>query len=364
MSLPQLFRNSTLGLLAASIQGSGLGETARIDWEKETEPSKLSLPLPEAKNQPRIPRPRRGLSIILTGASGFLGSAILQQLVADPNIKRIHCLAVRDPSHLPADLDPSRVIIHRGDLTQPLLGLPDSGTAAQIFAEADAVVHNGAEVSHLKSYGSLRAANVESTRELARLLLANCDMNLGVPDIHFVSTTGVAALANSETLPMAKLPSHAVPPTDGSLGYIGSKWASERLLEKLSARVGGLRVFIHRPSNITGNGVGNQDIVHNLLRYSKTLRIVPDLGDHSAALDFIGVDTVARTIIEDVWRSPSSDGVTYRHEAGETIVQSNDLREYLGHSDSDPFQVLPMKAWVSAATSAGMDELVASVLLN
>lgn len=75
--------------------------------------------------------------------------------------------------------------LHQGDLAAQRLGLSESA-AETIFAEANVVIHNGANVSFLKPYAALRAANVGLTRELVQMALPH-----HVP-IHYVSTAGVA----------------------------------------------------------------------------------------------------------------------------------------------------------------------------
>ena len=174
-------------------------------------------------------------------------------------------------------------------------------------------------------------------------------------------------LTGRDTLPEAQLPSHAKPASDGSHGYISSKWASERLLERLSDAVPGLRVFVHRASKITGEAVSNQDIVHSVLRFSSTLKAVPDLGSNFGTFDLISVDTAAKGILDDVFgakqaATSSAGGVTYRHQSGETVFPASQLKEYLGHSKATPFRVLAMEEWIAASKSAGLDELVASFL--
>ncbi|KAJ5998041.1 AMP-binding enzyme [Penicillium canescens] len=56
-------------------------------------------------------------------------------------------------------------------LTQPKLGLSEAD-ADMIFNTADAIIHNGPEVSYPKSYRSLKAANFEATSNSSNRLWA------------------------------------------------------------------------------------------------------------------------------------------------------------------------------------------------
>lgn len=378
ISLAELFQSSTLQGLADRIQGSSstsTGVVTQIDWEKETDPRELLRMSSESalvnSFSSATGSTAGGLSIVLTGATGFLGSAILRQLVSSPAISRIHCVAVRNTKRIDM-VDSPKVTVHAGDLAQPLLGLRDEQAAAAVFGGVHVIIHNGAEVSHMKNYMSLRAANVGSTRELARLAIRYHNRSSGIPPFHFVSTGGVALLTGWDSLPEMRLPPHAVPPVDGSHGYVSSKWASERLLERLSEGLPAVRVVVHRPSNITGDDVSDQDIVHSVLRFSTLLRAVPDLGADFGTFDLIRVETVAEGLLKDVFAvnatSMTADSavidqrVMYRHQSGETIVPASQLKEYLGESDTTAFEVLDMEDWITAAKANGMDELVGEFL--
>lgn len=113
--------------------------------------------------------------IFLSGVTGFLGCHLLQDLIYNSSAN-IHCL-VRVSSSSQSDaqhrLDSclrkynvsltreqlSRIIVHEGDLTLPLFGLPED-RFLQLSDCVDAVVHNGAHVNWLMTYAQLRPANV------------------------------------------------------------------------------------------------------------------------------------------------------------------------------------------------------------
>lgn len=216
---------------------------AAIDWDAETAvPADLAtrIDLGEASSKP--PKKRGGdtdLTVVLTGATGVLGRNLLARLLADPRVKTVYAVAVRPSASSSSSRIPPhpKLAIKPGDLTLPLLGLSPAD-AATIAAEADVFVHAAANRSFWDGYGALRAANVGSVREVVALAAAAAAAaaKRGVrARVHFVSSGEVGKY-------------HDVPPpTDGSDGYVASKWAAERFLEKAVVAVPGLDVVVHRP---------------------------------------------------------------------------------------------------------------------
>ncbi|KAJ0414063.1 Nonribosomal peptide synthetase 14 [Aspergillus carlsbadensis] len=361
LSVSDLFQASTLQLLAAQIDGTV--QSAPIDWEEETAPDETMVgPSPHINGTNGHEWPDRkpeGLSVLLTGATGFLGVHILRQLDKLPSIAHIHCVAIRRGEYgVPRKLavQSPKVVPHYGDLSLPHLGMKDS-ELADLFKQIDVVIHNGAEVSHMKHYQSLRAANLSSTKELAHRT-----MTRGIP-FHYISTGGVARLSPAETLFETSLATFP-PPADGSGGYVASKWASEVFLERLQGRFHG-NVWIHRPGSITGDDVPDLDVAHSLLRFSKRLKALPDLTGSTGFLDFINVDTVSEDIAAYLAKcTERNDGqVVYHHHCGEQVIPIGDLRNYLEKSEGQSIQVLPLEEWVEMAVQNGLNEVLASFML-
>jgi amino acid adenylation domain-containing protein/thioester reductase-like protein len=357
--LAELFQASTLETLASRLDGNKTAESDNIVWKEETA---LDVSLAPAIAHPRD-HPEKDLSVILTGSTGFLGRAIVRQLIADPRISTIHCLAVRPGRTLPEELvGSSKVIVYTGDLAAKRLGL-SAPQAQKIFSSAAAIIHNGAEVSHMKSYHSLRPTNVDSTRQLVELALrSSIDSGLRTPAFHYVSTAGVGHLLGTPAFPEQSV-SSSPPPVDGSDGYVAAKWASERILEQASERLG-LPVFIHRPSNITGPDVGDRDIIHNVWRWSEVLRAVPDLVAAGAkgAFDFVGVETCAKGITDTLFVQASAGHLAYIHQSGENVIPVEEFRECLQRNGGADVELVPFDQWVDKAVQAGLDDLVASFL--
>src|SRR5690606_27734995 len=113
---------------------------------------------PEENESPR--------HIFLTGATGFLGGRLLQELLTHTDAA-ITCL-LRDPSRLA--VKDSRITTICGDIEQPHFGLSENDWQ-ELAVRIDTVYHCAARVNVVQPYEVLRPANVNGTREVLRLAL-------------------------------------------------------------------------------------------------------------------------------------------------------------------------------------------------
>ena len=344
-------------------------DNGSIDWQAESSPPVDMADILPAMDLSRAAMPPR--VIVLTGVSGLLGHHLLNHLLAHTAAERIICLAVRrlssrlEQKELPRD---PCVVYYEGDLSRPFLGLTPE-EAASIFAEADAVIHNGADTSHLKCYADLRAANVGSTMTLAQLCLPR-----RIP-IHYTSSAGVAILYHdSDAFPEVAVtgPGSSLPARDGSFGYMCSKWTSERFLERMHDLYG-LRVFIHRPSTIIREGEdattarAQLDWVNALLHYTRRIKAVPRIKHNRGALDLVYVHSVCADVIKHVFdygnAGEGDKGVTYVHEVGDILIPLNRLQDIgLEQEEKQPFDILPVGEWMAKAVAAGLHPAVATLI--
>ncbi|KAK7961767.1 Hybrid PKS-NRPS biosynthetic cluster [Apiospora aurea] len=318
LPLLALFGNSTLSAMAQII---GLSPSL-------IEVGESMITGPDIRNS-------NGKVVVLTGATGLLGRGLLGALLDDPNVKQVHCLAVRNRASILDLQGVERLSVHNGDLGLPRLGLSEED-AASIFREADLVIHSGADVSYLKTYKSLRKCNVGSTMELAELCLGR------IIPFHYISTASIEYIVaehlvapgsaqasemnaaaslegqGSQRRPFGFGPESAapyppnLPVSEGgsatvghARGYVASKWASERFLERVKERFPSWPVSIHRPGIIIPEraaegmtpGLG---IVQNVSKYSALLRAMPSITNSymGVSIELVPLNTVVGKILE------------------------------------------------------------------
>ncbi|OFA07178.1 non-ribosomal peptide synthetase [Duganella sp. HH101] len=243
-------------------------------------------------------------SVLITGATGFLGAYLLRDLL-DATDAEIVCLvrAATLPECLQRiranlqsyglwrDGDERRIVPLQGDLAAPDLGL-DTDTFAAMAARVDAIFHNGGQVNFLAPYESLAAANAGGT--LAVLRLAS---SVRIKPVHLVSTLGV--YVTEDQLEATVRERSAPPKAEGQQGgYNQSKWVAEQLA--LAARARGLPVAVYRPARITGDsrtgGCNLGDYFSSWIKGCVQLGLAPRLdGD---GFDMAPVDYVSRAIVQ------------------------------------------------------------------
>ena len=218
--------------------------------------------------------------ILLTGASGFLGTQLLYQLLQQTRA-RIVCLLRPDAKGAVQDKlvramqeqglnfrdYAERIDILAGDLEQPRLGLTETHWR-QLEQRVDTIWHNAAITSVVRGYASLRAGNLLATRALVELAVAR-----RIP-FHYVSTIAVADAQQD------RLHEDFVAWHDGLLdGYQQTKWGAEKVLQ--SALEQGCPVSIYRLGRISGHSeqgyLNRQDLVWRIVQSAIRLGIWPDM---------------------------------------------------------------------------------------
>jgi L-aminoadipate-semialdehyde dehydrogenase len=266
-------------------------------------------------------------TILLTGATGFLGAFVLRDLLAQRKSSVARVIAhvrARDAEQGLARLreggegrgawdeewvSSGRLQVVVGDLAQERLGLTQQQWI-QLAHDVDAIVHNGALVHWVYPYTKLRAANVLSTVATILLCATGKPKTLtfvsstsALDTDHFVNLSDSILRGGGGAAPLsaAGKPFAGVPETDdlaGSrrglgTGYGQSKWVSERLVMACAAR--GLRASIVRPGYVVGDSrsavTNTDDFIWRLVKGSTQLGLVPDMHN---TINMVPVDHVAR----------------------------------------------------------------------
>jgi thioester reductase-like protein len=237
---------------------------------------------------------RNARTILLTGATGFLGSALLEELL-DTSHATIVCL-VRPTSSPISRSETGRIRTITGDLSHPRLGLSES-RYDELTRQVDAVCHTAAAVNWVFSYAGLRAANVLGTLELLRLA------STAGAAFHFVSSLSTCYSTSGPRTVDEDF--DALSELRGiHLGYAQTKVVGEALVRQAGER--GLPVRIYRPALISGHSLtgafNRDDLISSLVRGCVHMGAAPDL---DWKLDCEPVDVVARSIV-DLSTSPQA----------------------------------------------------------
>ncbi|MFN6571973.1 amino acid adenylation domain-containing protein [Dendronalium sp. ChiSLP03b] len=301
LPLRNFFDTPTIANLAKTIE-----KKQKVDLSVHATSVKLNAEavLDPAIHPPTVPiehqsEPR---SILLTGATGFLGAFLLSELLQQTPDSDIYCLvraqtAADAKQRLQDSLETyllwndsfaKRIVPVVGDLSQPLLGLSDEEFRL-LASQIDLIYHNGALVNFTYPYSALKAANVLGTQEVLRLAT-----QIKVKPVHFISTIGVAAAVSSGLhIREQDNPEHWKAIANG---YTQSKWVSEKLVT--IARERGVPVSIYRPGRISGHsqtGVCNvNDHTFRMIRGCIQLGSVPN---HDTMVNLIPVDYMSKAIV-------------------------------------------------------------------
>ena len=278
-----------------------------------TDAEELLATLPEMVSYSSSPVNAYPSSILLTGATGFLGSYVLKELLTQAAVFKVTVLIrARDTSLARGRLQTAwdayslgdlpardRLCILCGDISLPHYGLSDAGWS-ELETSIDSIIHNGAWVHWVYPYSHLRASNVLSTIEAIRLCASGKPKSLT-----FVSSTSVLDSPHysklSNTLRARGEP--GIPETDdlsGSqsdlgTGYGQTKWVSEYLVRKLGEKW--LKARIIRPGYVLGDsktGITNTDDF--LVRLLKAVTQVGKYPIIDNGLNMVPVDEVARVV--------------------------------------------------------------------
>ncbi|KAJ4860461.1 AMP-binding enzyme domain-containing protein [Trichoderma breve] len=349
VSISTLYSNSSLRALSTQIdrlrEGKGdseVTEDVEAAYAQSLEKLLGSLDAKYQTADPAALSPASKTTVFVTGATGFLGSFIVKDLLERENV---HVIAhVRGTKGVPAALERLQKSL-RG--YGPRLGVDDD-TWKMLGDTVDVVIHNGALVHWVKQYKHLERSNVLSTIDALRLC------NQGKPKLFsFVSSTSVLDtdhyidLSHEQT----KSGQGAVMEADdlkGSstglgTGYGQTKWVSEQLVREAGRR--GLLGSVVRPGYILGDAttgvVNNDDFLIRMLKGCIQLSSRPHIVNsvNAVPVNHVSVVVVAASL-NSVPAEPANSG-------------SNDVGVHVIHVTAHPR--LRMNEYLSILSYYGYD---------
>ncbi|MGY2176009.1 amino acid adenylation domain-containing protein [Pseudomonas azotoformans] len=239
--------------------------------------------------------------VIVTGANSFVGVHIVEALLAT-GATEVACLVRDEPGQSAMarftqalreyrleHLDLSRVNVLAADVSLPRLGLAND-TYETLAKNFGVLVHNAAQVNHVRDYASLTKDNVDPILECLRLCETHCKKVF-----NFISTLSASSSVDAQGY-VLEAPAATTLPLYIKNGYNLSKWVAERQLGRAVER--GAWVNIHRPGNISFNSLTGvcqpqKNRLMLMLKGSLQLGLLPRL---TLNFDLMPVDFLARFI--------------------------------------------------------------------
>jgi nucleoside-diphosphate-sugar epimerase len=170
--------------------------------------------------------------IFVTGATGFLGRVLVDELLKQGHTLR---LFVRPTSDISPFQDRSRLEIAVGDITDP-------ASIDQAIQGCQVVVHAAALFRFWSKAGDFEGTNVDGTENILRAAVRH-----GIKRLILISSIAVIGRPAPGTLITEITPPHPVDP------YQKSKWHSEQLAQQITAE-SGLDIITLRLGALYGPG--------------------------------------------------------------------------------------------------------------
>lgn len=354
-----IFKEPTIAGFASeieSLKGTGIIDPSKNPQNKQEEPDSLEYgkdaddlisKLPEYI--PRVEKLQKSDSLIvfLTGATGFLGSFILRDLLQRQSIKVIaHVRAANEDKGLERirnsgiafgtwNEDYAGMIEPLiGDLEYKHFGLSDERWQ-KLVSQIDVIIHNGALVHWVYPYSTLRGPNVLATVNVMDLCTegkpkffsfvsstSNIDNDYYVKLSDSLVEQGKSGILEADDLEGSR--------TGLGNGYGQSKWAAEHVIRAAGKR--GLRGAIIRPGYVVGDSItgvsSTDDFLLRMIKGCIQLGYIPDIYN---TVNMVPVDHVARVTVAGALHPPSYELISVINVTGHPRMRFNQFLRSLSH---------------------------------
>ncbi|KAL9110163.1 MAG: hypothetical protein Q9227_005223 [Pyrenula ochraceoflavens] len=265
--------------------------------------------LPSAQTLTERPPKSQGITVLLTGSTGWLGKVFLTRLIKSPVISAVICLDRSAQALLKWQAYCADHPVKLGNVGKSIkfitvrFGEPRLGLTPENFdalaKEFDVLVHNAWKVDFNQSLSSY-ADNLQSVRTLIDLSLKEGRNNRFV----FISSiSSCGPWGPTHTVIGSRVPEAPIGNLDAAIadmGYGESKQVAENMLQRASEQ-SGLPITVIRPGQIAApslpskEGWPGQELIPGIVQTSKSLDMVPS--DYHE-VDWVPIDHLSSIVLE------------------------------------------------------------------
>jgi thioester reductase-like protein len=273
------------------------------------------------------PRTNTGITVLLTGPTGSLGSHILHQLLSDQRVLHIYLLVRGASLHaargrvlkalstrqlsLPSDFDTKTTIL-QCNLSSGHLGLSDTDYKS-LTNHVDVIMHLAWSVNFLLPLRSYINTHLAGLRNLLQLASFSSSSEERKSPLKFIFCSSVASTSNylslrnpSSSTATVRIPESFIPDPNaaGPTGYARSKWVGEAICSAVHASPNlrnRIDISIARVGQLSGasdTGIWSTSEAYPLLLSTlKVTGVLPDL--KGEVCNWVPVDIAAAAFLED-----------------------------------------------------------------